>query len=69
MASVECALGCGNPVNPFDESTYKEVAGWVHGKKKDSLTMREDTGRHAHESCVLKLKVGQAPDQPSMFDA
>lgn len=62
-----CAL-CGNEVDPHADETYKEVVGWVHGKKKDSLTMREDTGRYAHPHCVQNLKEGQAPDQPSMFD-
>jgi hypothetical protein len=68
MASEPCALECGNPVNPYDEGTYKQVKGWVHGKKKDSLTLREDTGLYAHQHCVLKVKEGQSIDQPSIFD-
>ena len=64
--SEPCAF-CGGPCNPYDESTYKEVAGWVHGKKSDSMTLRDDTGRVAHEKCVLKAKQGQAPDQPDLF--
>jgi hypothetical protein len=62
-----CALGCGKPVNRHDESTYKQVRGWVHGKRKDSLTLREDTGEYAHEDCVKKTKEGQTVDQPSLF--
>lgn len=62
-----CAF-CGGPVNPHDESTFKQVAGWVHGRSKDGMTLREDTKKYAHESCILKAKAGVAPDQPSMFD-
>lgn len=58
---------CGGPVNPFDESTYKQVTGWVHGKKRDSMTLRADTGKYAHTACVLKAKGGNAPDQPDLF--
>lgn len=61
-----CAL-CGGPVNPYDVGTYKQVSGWVHGKKRDSMTLREDTGKFAHEYCVNKAKSGQAPDQPDLF--
>lgn len=66
MASVECALGCGRPVNPHDQSTWTEVQGFVHGSKKDGLTLRENTGRFAHDACVRKARSGQAPDQPSL---
>lgn len=66
--SEDCALGCGNPVNPHDIGTWKEVRGFVGGPKKDSMRLRENTGRYAHNACVQKLQEGQAIDQPSMFD-
>lgn len=59
----ECGLGCGKPVNPHDIGTWKEVRGWVGGPRKDSMRLREDTGRYAHASCVAKAQEGQAPDQ------
>lgn len=66
MASEPCALGCGNPVSPHDESTWKEVTGFVGGPGKDSMRLRTDTGRYAHQHCVAKAQQGQAPDQPEM---
>lgn len=62
-----CAL-CGEPVDRNDQSTWKEVRGWVGGPRKDSMRLREDTGRFAHNHCVAKLQSGQAIDQPSMFE-
>jgi hypothetical protein len=64
--SVDCALECGNPVNPHDVGTWKEVRGWVGGPRKDAMTLREDTGRYAHDHCVRKARKGQAPDQPEL---
>ena len=58
---------CGGPVNPHDESTYKQVTGWVHGRKRDSMTLREDTGKYAHTHCIVKAKAGQPIDQPDLF--
>lgn len=66
--SEPCALGCGKPVNPYDISTWKEVAGFVGGPRKDSMRLRTDTGRFAHHSCVAALKEGQAVDQASLFE-
>lgn len=66
--SEECALGCGKPVNPHDVGTWKEVRGFVGGPKKDSMRLREDTGRYAHDACVQKMQEGQAVDQPSLYD-
>ena len=65
--SEACAL-CGEPLNPYDAGVWKEVKGWVGGPRKDSMRLREDTGRHAHDRCVAKLQAGQAIDQPSMFE-
>jgi len=59
---------CGGPCNPYDESSYKQVAGWVHGKKSDSMTLREETGKVAHEKCILKAKAGIAPDDADLFE-
>lgn len=66
MASEPCALNCGNPVNPHDIGVWKEVTGFVGGPKKDSMRLRTETGRHAHQQCVEKAQRGQAPDQPSL---
>jgi len=67
IVSEQCAL-CGNDLNPYDAGVWKEVKGWVGGPKKDSMRLREDTGRHAHNGCVQKLQQGQAVDQPSLLD-
>lgn len=66
--SEDCALGCGKPVNPHDIGSWKQVTGWVGGPRKDSMRLREDTGKYAHNHCVQKLQEGQAVDQPSLFD-
>lgn len=67
--SEPCSLGCGNPVNPHDAGTWKQVTGYVGGPRKDSMRLREDTGKYAHDHCVAKLTAGQSIDQPSMFDS
>lgn len=67
IVSEECAL-CGHDLNPYDVGTWKEVKGWVGGPKKDSMRLREDTGRHAHNACVEKLQAGQAVDQPTILE-
>lgn len=58
---------CRGPVNPHDVGTWKKVTGWVHGPRKDSMTLREDTGDYAHDHCVAKEKAGQSVDQPDLF--
>lgn len=65
--SLECAL-CDGPVNPYDESTWKEVMGWVGGPRKDSMRLRHDTGRYAHTHCVAKLQSGNDPASPDLFE-
>ena len=65
--SEGCALGCGLPVNPFDEGVWKEVVGFVGGPHKDGMCLRTDTGKFAHNSCIQKAKMGQTPDQPDIF--
>lgn len=64
--STKCLL-CGGDLNPYDLGTWKRVTGWVGGPRKDAMTMREDTGEFAHDSCVHKAKAGQAPDQDDIF--
>lgn len=59
--SETCAL-CGGPVNPYDSSTWKEVVGFVGGPRKDSMRLRRDTGRYAHNHCVGVANAGQQPD-------
>lgn len=66
MASKPCALGCGRPVNEFDKSTRHEITAWVGGEKMDGATLREKTGRVAHEACVLKRKAGTGADQETI---
>ncbi len=59
---------CGMTVDSGQPHTWKEVRGWVRGPKKDSMTLREDTGRYAHEFCINKAREGQSSDQPELFD-
>ena len=66
--SIDCALGCGRPLNPHDIGVWKEVTGFVGGPKKDSMVLRTDTGRYAHNACVEKAKAGAAADQQDMFE-
>jgi len=65
--SEDCALGCGRPLNPHDAGVWKEVTGFVGGPKSDSMRLRKDTGRHAHDACVAKVLEGQTIDQPDLF--
>ena len=64
--SVPCYF-CGEGVNPFDEHIAKQVTGFVGGPKKDSMSLREDTGNYAHQLCVDKAKEGQVPGEPDLF--
>lgn len=57
---------CDEPVLPHDESTWKEVTGFVGGQHKDGMCLRQDTGCFAHDSCIQKAKAGQAPDQEEL---
>lgn len=61
---MKCAI-CERPIET--EDFYKEVKGWVGGPKKDSMRLREDTGRVAHADCVSILASGQDPTQPDLF--
>lgn len=61
-----CAL-CNNEVSPHAESTWKQVTGWVGGPKKDSMRLRVDTGRYAHDHCVRAMMSGQPAGQPDLF--
>lgn len=66
--SINCFF-CKGPVNPHDLGTWKQVAGWVGGERKDSMTMRDDTGEYAHAACIEKARKGQPADQPSLDEA
>lgn len=64
-----CGL-CGNKITDLNDPTlWKQVVGWVGGPKKDHMRLRADTGEFAHDECVKKVAEGQAPDQPSIFEA
>jgi hypothetical protein len=65
---VNRCLICNKKVNKDDKSTWKQVTGWVGGPRKDSMRLREDTGKYAHDECVLQRQRGIAPDQTSLFD-
>jgi hypothetical protein len=60
---------CKRPVDTGDDSTAFEVVSWVRGKKKDSYSLREYSGRVAHGSCIENLKAGIAPTQATLDDA
>lgn len=64
--TVFCVYG-GEPINPHDEGVYKKVSGWVTGPKADSMILREDVGEYACRTCINRLKLGQAADQPDLF--
>ena len=64
---AECALDCGRDVDEHADETWKEVRGFVGGPRKDSMRLREDTGRFAHAECVQRAQEGQAPGQETMF--
>jgi hypothetical protein len=68
MGMSEPCEFCGGPVNPFDQSTWKQVKGWIHGPKADSMTMREYTKKYAHTHCINKAKLGQAPSQIDLLN-
>lgn len=60
---------CQGPLNPHDLGIWKQVVGWVGGPRKDSMTLRQDTGLYAHDGCIQKSKDGQTADQPDIFEA
>lgn len=63
-----CAL-CEKKIRLSDPGLWKEVKGFVGGRKKDSMTLRRDTGRYAHDTCVKAAQDGQEPNQVSLLDA
>ena len=66
MSETNCSL-CGKPVNK--DTAWKEVTGWVGGPRKDSMRLRQDTGKFAHDSCVEKVSSGLPPEQETLFEA
>lgn len=60
-----CSL-CRKPVVHTDDDNWYEVTGWVHGPKRDSLSLRELTGLVAHNECIRKAKQHIHPDDQAM---
>jgi hypothetical protein len=58
---------CGKKVDKDNPDNWHALYGWVHGTKKDGLTLRNYTGALAHDECIQKANKGQAPDQPELF--
>lgn len=65
-ATNRCLL-CNKGVDKDDPTTWKQVVGFVGGPRKDSMRLREDTGKYAHDACVKKIASGQALDQADLF--
>lgn len=57
---------CGRQVLITDTAAYKQVTVWVGGPKKNSSKLSVDTGRVAHDECIVKALHGIAPDQEEM---
>jgi hypothetical protein len=66
VSTMPCFL-CGKVVDPNGETTWKQVEGWVRGKKQDSMTLRRPTGEYAHEECITNAKNGVLPEQEGLF--
>lgn len=62
-----CAF-CPVVVDEENSENYREVSSWVNGPKLDGPKLRDQTGRVAHKHCVENITLGQAPDQPELFD-
>jgi hypothetical protein len=58
---------CEKELDSAAPDTWKQVVGWVGGPRKDSMRLREDTGLYAHDACVEKSQMGQAPDQETLI--
>lgn len=67
MGTHEICPLCGEPVNKHADDTWKQVTGWVGGRKKDSMRLREDTGEYAHDHCIKALQTGNPANQPDLF--
>jgi hypothetical protein len=65
-AALYCPL-CQGPIDLLQRTLWKEVKGFVGGPKSDSMVLRTDTGRMAHDDCIEKAKHGQAPDQETLL--
>lgn len=66
LGKVACPF-CEEAVSVDADDVYSEYSVWVHGPKKDGATMREPTGRYAHQRCIDLLKEGQSPDNEVLF--
>lgn len=58
---------CNQPLN-VKSDTPKQVVGWVHGAKQNSMAMSRPTGLYMHDECLKKAMSGQASDQPALLD-
>ena len=63
----KCEL-CGKDIDRHSPATWKQVIGWVGGPRKDSMRLRENTGKYAHDACVAKIQKGQVVDQPDLWE-
>jgi hypothetical protein len=64
----DCLL-CNKPVEPHQrDEAWTEQTVLVHGPKKNGAALATDTGRVAHDACVVMAQVGYAPEQMSLFD-
>lgn len=59
---------CKEPVDLDSDETYTEQTVLVAGPKKNGAVLASDTGHYACKTCVDRLKAGQAPDQPTLFE-
>ena len=59
---------CGVEVNLDSDDTFTEQTVFVAGPKKNGSVLATDTGRYACKACIERVKAGQAPDQPNLFD-
>lgn len=65
--SRSCAF-CTDPVDLDDPNIWREIVGWVHGPKRDGLSLRAATGQVGHDACVHKAKQGEPASTPSLFE-
>lgn len=65
--SETCEL-CHKDIDRHSPATWKQVIGWVGGPRKDSMRLRENTGKFAHDACVAKVQIGQTVDQPDLWE-
>ena len=71
MKTRHCAL-CRLPVDPDAKGEYVEQTGWCvnrRGGGTNQLSLRKETGRYAHGSCVRLAVKGIDPErQAGLFE-